>query len=96
MRNILDSARQNDGLRRLAIATRDALGSGIVGLVGITPDGAKAAVAVAVSKDRIEQGTAADAVAGDAARALGGGTGKQPDVAVGGGPNAGAVDEALA
>jgi alanyl-tRNA synthetase len=86
----------NDGLRRLAIATRDALGSGIVGLVGVTPDGAKAAVAVAVTKDLIERGTTAGAVAGDAARALGGGTGKQPDVAVGGGPNAGAVDEALA
>jgi len=84
----------NDGLRRLALATRDALGSGIVGLVGITPDGAKAVVAVAVSKDFVGAGVTAGAVAADAARALGGGTGKQPDVAVGGGPNAGAVDEA--
>ncbi len=86
----------NDGLRRLALATRDALGSGIVGLVGVTPDGGKAAVAVAVSKDLIERGVTAGGIAGDAARALGGGTGKQPDVAVGGGPNAGAVDEAHA
>jgi alanyl-tRNA synthetase len=86
----------NDGLRRLALATRDALGSGIVGLVGITPDGAKAAVAVAVSKDLIGTGITAGAIAADAARALGGGTGKQPDVAVGGGPNAGAVDDAEA
>jgi alanyl-tRNA synthetase len=86
----------NDGLRRLALATRDALGSGIVGLVGVTPDGAKAAVAVAVSKDLVGSGVTAGAIAADAARALGGGTGKQPDVAVGGGPNAGAVDEAEA
>ena len=86
----------NDGLRRLALATRDALGSGIVGLVGVTPDGAKAAVAVAVSKDLVGAGITAGAIAADAARALGGGTGKQPDVAVGGGPNAGAVGEAEA
>jgi alanyl-tRNA synthetase len=86
----------NDGLRRLALATRDALGSGIVGLVGVTPDGAKAAVAVAVSKDLVGTGITAGAIAADAARALGGGTGKQPDVAVGGGPNAGAVGEAEA
>ena len=84
----------NDGLRRLALATRDALGSGIVGFVGVTPDGAKAVVAVAVSKDFVGAGVTAGALAADAARALGGGTGKQPDVAVGGGPNAGAVDEA--
>jgi len=86
----------NDGLRRLALAIRDALGSGIVGLVGVTPDGAKAAVAVAVSKDLVGTGVTAGAIAADAAKVLGGGTGKQPDVAVGGGPNAGAVDEAEA
>jgi len=86
----------NDDLRRLAIATRDALGSGIVGLVGVTPDGQKAAVAVAVSKDLIERGVVAGEVAADAAKALGGGTGRQPDVVAGGGPNANAVDEARA
>jgi alanyl-tRNA synthetase len=84
----------SDGLRRLALATRDVLGSGIVGFVGVTPDGAKAVVAVAVSKDFVGAGVTAGALASEAARALGGGTGKQPDVAVGGGPNAGAVDEA--
>ncbi len=86
----------NDALRSLAIATRDALGRGIVGLVGLTPDGAKVAVAVAVSKDLVSEGVAANAVAADAARAVGGGTGKQADVAVGGGPKADAVDDALA
>jgi alanyl-tRNA synthetase len=86
----------NDTLRKLALATRDALGSGIVALAGITADGDKAAVAVAVTKDLVAEGVAAGAIAADAARAVGGGTGKQPDVAVGGGPKADAVDEALA
>ncbi len=86
----------NDDLRRLAIATRDALGSGIVGLVGVTPDGEKAGVAVAVSKDLVGRGVVAGDIATDAARSLGGGTGRQADVAAGGGPNAGAIDEALA
>jgi alanyl-tRNA synthetase len=85
----------NDGLRRLAIATRDAVGSGIVALVGVTGSGGKAAVAVAVTSDVLESGVSAAVIAAPAAKALGGGTGKQPDVAVGGGPNAAAVDEAL-
>ena len=86
----------NDGLRKLALAARDALGSGVVALVGLTPEGSKAAVAVAVSKDLVDRGVAAGPIAAEAARAVGGGTGKQADVAVGGGPNADAVDEALA
>jgi alanyl-tRNA synthetase len=86
----------NDGLRKLALAARDALGSGVVALVGLTPDGAKAAVAVAVSADLVSRGVAAASIAADAARAVGGGTGKQADVAVGGGPKAAAVDDALA
>jgi len=85
----------NDALRKLALATRDALGSGVVALVGRTPDGDKAAVAVALSKDLVERGVSAADLARDAARAVGGGTGKQADVAVGGGPNAQALDEAL-
>jgi len=84
----------NDELRQLAIATRDALGTGIVGLVGVAPDGDKAAVAVAVSKDLVERGVQAGAIAADAAKALGGGTGRQPDVAVGGGPDAAAIEDA--
>jgi len=86
----------NDDLRRLAIATREALGRGIVALVGVTPEGTKVAVAVAVSKDLVSEGVHAGTIAAEAARAVGGGTGKQADVAVGGGPRADAVDEALA
>jgi alanyl-tRNA synthetase len=81
--------------RLLAEAIRDALGSGIVGLVGVNPDGTKAGVVVAVSKNLVARGVGAGTVAADAAKILGGGTGKQTDTAVGGGPNASSVDEAL-
>ncbi len=86
----------NDTLRKLAIATRDALGTGVVGLVGLTPEGDKAVVAVAVSKDLVARGVTAGTIAKDAAAAVGGGVGKQADVAVGGGPKAEAIDDALA
>ena len=48
-------------LQQLAVETLRALGSGVVGLVG-SADG-KAAVAVAVSKDLVERGASADAIA---------------------------------
>ncbi len=86
--------RSSDELRQLAIATRDVLGSGIVGLLGASPDGSSAAVVVAVSRDLVEQGVAAGDIASPAASALGGGTGKAPDVATGGGKQTGALDEA--
>jgi alanyl-tRNA synthetase len=89
----------NDALRGLAIATRDVLGSGIiglVGLVGLAPGGDKAVVAVAVSKDLVERGASAADIARGAAAAVGGGAGKQADVSVGGGPRAEGIDEALA
>jgi len=86
-----------DDLRRLAAATRDALGSGVVGVVGLGPDGTKAGVAVAVTADLVGRGVSAAAVASSAARALGGGTAKSPELVVGGGPNvAGIADAQLA
>jgi alanyl-tRNA synthetase len=85
----------NDDLRRLAVATRDALGSGIVALVGLGPDGTKAGIAVAVTKDLVAAGVSAAELARDAAKALGGGTAKNPELVVGGGPNIAAVDDAL-
>ncbi len=80
-------------LRTLAIATRDAMKSGIVAFVGVQ-DG-KAGLAVAVSKDKVEAGVSAAELARDAAKALGGGTAKHADVVQGGGQNVGAVDDAL-
>jgi alanyl-tRNA synthetase len=82
-------------LRTLAVATRDALGSGIVGLLGLDGEGTKAGLAVAVSKDRVEGGASAADIARDAAKALGGGTAKHADVVQGGGQNVGAIDDAF-
>ncbi len=85
----------NDDLKRLAQETVRTLGSGVVALAGTGPDGVKAGIAVAVSKDLIELGVSADAIARPAARALGGGVGKGADAVVGGGANASGLDEAL-
>ena len=83
-------------LRRLALATRDAAGSGVVALVGVGPDQKKAGLAVAVSNDLVERGVSAADVAATAAKALGGGTAKNAEVVVGGGTNVDEIDEALA
>jgi alanyl-tRNA synthetase len=85
----------NDELRQLALATRDALGSGIVVLTGATPDGKKAGIAVAVTKDLVSKGVAAGEIAQPAAKALGGGTSRNAECVVGGGPKPAALDEAL-
>ncbi len=85
-----------DDLRRLAVATRDALGSGVAALIGLGPDGAKAGLAVAVSKDRVASGASAADIARDAAKALGGGTAQNPELVVGGGPKVDAIDDASA
>jgi alanyl-tRNA synthetase len=88
----------NDDLRQLAVATRAAIGApgdGIVALVGLSPDGAKAGVVVALGKQLVEAGASAAEIARDAAKALGGGTAKNAELVVGGGPNVGAVDDAL-
>jgi alanyl-tRNA synthetase len=85
-----------DDLRRITLAARDALGSGVVAILGAGPDGKKAAIAVAVSKDLVEQGVSASAIGGPVAKVLGGGTGKNADFVQGGGPNVAGLDEAEA
>jgi alanyl-tRNA synthetase len=85
-----------DALGQLAAATRDTLGSGVAALVGVGPDGTKAGIAVAVPRALAERGVSAAEIAAPAARALGGGTARNAELVVGGGPNVGAVDEALA
>jgi alanyl-tRNA synthetase len=84
-----------DELRQLAQATLAALGQGVVALVGLGPDGMKAGIVVTVSADRREAGASASEIAGAAARVLGGGTGKQAELAIGGGPKTAGIDEAL-
>jgi alanyl-tRNA synthetase len=85
-----------DDLRRLAIAVRDELGSGVAVLGALSPDGTKAGLAVAVSKDLQARGVSAADLAGDAAKLLRGGTAKNPDAVVGGGPEVGRLDDAIA
>ena len=86
----------NEELGRLARATRDALGSGVVILVGqVPPEREKASIAVAVSADLNDRGIAANLIAAPAAKVLGGGTAKNAESVVGGGKNADQVDRAL-
>jgi alanyl-tRNA synthetase len=87
-----DGLGTND-LKRLASETLRTIGSGVVGLVGAV-DG-KAAIAVAVSKDLVDRGATADAIARPAAQTLGGNVGKGAEVIAGGGKNVDAVDDAL-
>ncbi len=84
-----------DELSRLAQAVRDALESGVVVLTGASPDGGKAGIAVGVTRDLVDRGVSAAEIAQPAAKVLGGGTARRPDLVVGGGPNVGAVAEAL-
>jgi alanyl-tRNA synthetase len=84
-----------DDLRRLVIATRDAMGSGVAVVAGLSPDGAKAGLAVAVTSDLQAKGVSAAAVAAEAAKALGGGTARNPDLVTGGGPRVEAIDTAI-
>jgi alanyl-tRNA synthetase len=84
-----------DDLRRLVAATRDAMGSGVAVAVGTSPDGAKAGLAVAVTPDLVAKGVSAAAVAAEAAKLLGGGTARNPELVTGGGPKVEAIDAAL-
>jgi hypothetical protein len=51
---------------------------------------------VALSRDLVDAGRSAAEIAAGAARALGGGTAKNPELVVGGGPKVAGVDDALA
>ena len=79
-----------DDLRDLTVAVRD-LGVRAAVLGGAPEEGGVALVA-AVTKD---SGFEASALIADAARTVKGGGGKSPDLAVAGGKDAGALDEAL-
>jgi alanyl-tRNA synthetase len=85
-----------EDLRRLAVAARDAVRSGVVALVGASPDGGKPGIVVAVTNDLVDQGVSAADIARPAAKVLGGGTGKGADLVVGGGKDPASLDEALA
>ena len=80
-----------DDLRSLAVAVRDQPDIRGVVLIG-APEGGGVALVAATTKDG---GLDAGGLISDAARAVGGGGGKHPELAVAGGKDATRVDEAL-
>ena len=81
-------------LRQLALGVRDRLaGSGVV-IVG-SDAGTKGALVAVVSKDLMGKGISAAELIGDAARELGGGGSRDPELAQAGGPNGGRLGVAL-
>ncbi|HMG41457.1 MAG TPA: alanine--tRNA ligase [Acidimicrobiales bacterium] len=78
-------------LRDLAVAVRDQPGIKAV-VLGGAPEGGGAALVAAVAKD---SGLNAGELIKDAARTIGGGGGKNPDLAVAGGRDPSRLDEAL-
>jgi alanyl-tRNA synthetase len=84
---------QVDELRKLAVALRDELGSGVV-VVGSTSNG-KANLVAASSKDLVNKGVSSQSFLSTGAKILGGGGGGKPDLAVAGGPNKDEIGKAL-
>jgi len=82
-------------LRSLADEGKRRLGSGVVAIIGITPEG-KAGIVVGVTDDLVKRFNAVDLVR-KGAEVLGGkGGGGRPDMAQAGGPDASKADAALA
>jgi alanyl-tRNA synthetase len=79
-----------NGLRDLALAVRDQGARAVV--LGGLPERGGVALVAAVTKD---SGLKAGDLIADAARTVGGGGGKQPDVAVAGGKDPSKLDDAL-
>ena len=82
-----------DVLRQLAIQVRDRLGSGIA-LIGSERDG-KAGIVGVVTQDLVARGISAADIVGPAARLVGGGGSKDPELAQAGGPQGGELGAAL-
>ena len=81
-------------LKGLADEAKAGLGSGVVAIVGVGPDG-KAGVVVSVTKDLLDRFNAVELVR-IGSEALGGkGGGGRPDMAQAGGPNGAAAEAAL-
>jgi alanyl-tRNA synthetase len=80
-----------DAVRDLAVAVRDQPGVRAAVIVG-EPDGGGVALAAAVTAD---SGLHAGELIADAAKSVGGGGGKAPDLAVAGGRDPARIEEAL-
>jgi len=81
-------------LRELALAVRDQPGVEVV-VLGGSPDGERVALVAAVTPQARDAGRPAGEVIAEAARTVGGGGGRQPDVATAGGKLPAKLDEAL-
>ena len=79
-------------LRELALSIRQQPGVRAAVVLG-SPDGQRVSLVAAVTKD---SGLIASDLIAEAAKAVGGGTGRNPDLAVAGGRDATRIDEALA
>jgi alanyl-tRNA synthetase len=82
-----------DAMRALALQTRDRLGSGVV-VVGSVNEG-KGALVAAVSVDLVSRGLSAAELIAPAARLLGGGGSRDPELAQAGGPAGEAMPASL-
>ncbi len=83
-----------DELRALAIGVRDRLGRGLV-VLGAERDG-KASLVAAATRDLVGAGLSAAQVLARAARLLGGGSSRDPELAQAGGPHGERLADALA
>ena len=81
-------------LRRLALQIRDGL-AGVGAVIVGSSVGAKGALVAVVSKDLMDKGVSAAELIGSAARELGGGGSRDPELAQAGGPNGGQLGVAL-
>jgi alanyl-tRNA synthetase len=90
---VVEAGTTPDDLRALTLQVRDRLGSGLV-VLGAQRDG-KAALVAAASKDLVEAGVSAAAIAAGAARVVGGGGSRDPELAQAGGPRGEELSEAL-
>ena len=82
-----------DALRQLGMQVRDRMGTGIA-ILGSTREG-KAGLVVVVTKDLVAAGADAAEIAGPAARLVGGGSSRDPELAQAGGPQGDRLGDSL-
>jgi alanyl-tRNA synthetase len=82
-----------DELRTLALQVRDRIGTGVV-VLGSQRDG-KAGLVAVLSKDLVASGRSAADIAGAAARKVGGGSSRDPEMSQAGGPRGDDLPAAL-
>jgi alanyl-tRNA synthetase len=82
-----------DALRQLGMQVRDRIGSGVA-VLGSARDG-KAGLVVVVTGDLVAQGINAAEIAGPAAKLVGGGASRDPELAQAGGPNGDRMEDAI-